>query len=155
VLNVGAGAGNYEPADRVVVGIDPSVTMLRQRSKFAGSALIGTVESLPFADQTFDAAMGTFTPAITRCIRKSASDPAARTGAADRQKWPKPRTVALCMSSQLYVSCRSSGEVPAWDQTEISSDRLTPTGRGGLTGGVKWRSLTRHCNVCCAKYKPS
>jgi hypothetical protein len=32
VINVGAGAGSYEPTDCDVVAIDPSITMLRQRS---------------------------------------------------------------------------------------------------------------------------
>src|SRR5439155_517682 len=32
VLNVGAGAGSYEPIDRPVMALDPSATMLRQRA---------------------------------------------------------------------------------------------------------------------------
>ena len=32
VVNVGAGTGSYEPDDRVVVAVDPSATMLRQRA---------------------------------------------------------------------------------------------------------------------------
>src|SRR6267378_4202299 len=31
VVNVGAGAGSYEPADRPVVAVEPSAAMLRQR----------------------------------------------------------------------------------------------------------------------------
>ena len=31
VLNVGAGAGNYEPADREVVALEPSAVMIAQR----------------------------------------------------------------------------------------------------------------------------
>ena len=31
VLNVGAGAGSYEPTDRRVVAVEPSVTMRAQR----------------------------------------------------------------------------------------------------------------------------
>jgi SAM-dependent methyltransferase len=57
VLNVGAGTGSYEPADRDVTAVEPSATMRAQRP--AGSArCVGAVaERLPFADQLFDAAM--------------------------------------------------------------------------------------------------
>ena len=57
VLNVGAGTGSYEPADREVTAVEPSAAMRAQRP--AGSArCVGAVaERLPFADQSFDAAM--------------------------------------------------------------------------------------------------
>ena len=60
VLNVGAGAGSYEPIDRAVVAVEPSASMRAQRP--AGRpAIDATAESLPFADASFDAAMATFT----------------------------------------------------------------------------------------------
>ena len=37
VVNVGAGTGSYEPADRFVVAVDPSLTMLRQRPHARGA----------------------------------------------------------------------------------------------------------------------
>jgi SAM-dependent methyltransferase len=59
VLNVGAGTGSYEPADRRVVAIEPSTVMLAQH---AGSRRIrGEAESLPFPDGSFDAAMAILT----------------------------------------------------------------------------------------------
>jgi SAM-dependent methyltransferase len=61
VLNVGAGAGNYEPTDRAVFALDPSATMLGQRRRGAGAAICGVAEALPFRDDSFDAVMGTFT----------------------------------------------------------------------------------------------
>ena len=57
VLNVGAGTGNYEPPDRHVLAVEPSVLMRSQRPREAAPCLAGTAEHLPFADQTFDAAM--------------------------------------------------------------------------------------------------
>ncbi len=60
VLNVGAGSGNYEPAGRSVVALEPSSAMLAQRSN-PRAAVQGAAEQLPFRDATFDAAMGTFT----------------------------------------------------------------------------------------------
>lgn len=60
VLNVGAGSGNYEPAGRSVVALEPSPTMLAQRTS-PHPAVRGVAEHLPFGDGSFDAAMGTFT----------------------------------------------------------------------------------------------
>jgi SAM-dependent methyltransferase len=57
VVNVGAGAGNYEPADRVVVAVEPSRVMLAQRPVGAAPAVQASGGALPFADGAFDAAM--------------------------------------------------------------------------------------------------
>ncbi len=61
VLNVGAGAGSYEPRDRLVVAVEPSTVMLSQRPADAAPAVRATAEALPFADDAFDAAMGVLT----------------------------------------------------------------------------------------------
>jgi SAM-dependent methyltransferase len=60
VLNVGAGAGSYEPQDRDVTAVEPSASMRAQRPAELVAAIDGTAESLPFADDSFDAAMTTF-----------------------------------------------------------------------------------------------
>ncbi|MCU1527700.1 MAG: hypothetical protein JWP75_1463 [Frondihabitans sp.] len=60
VLNVGAGAGSYEPLDRVVTAVEPSASMRAQRPPHRVSAIDATAESLPFDDDSFDAAMSTF-----------------------------------------------------------------------------------------------
>jgi SAM-dependent methyltransferase len=57
VLNVGAGTGSYEPPDREVTAVEPSALMRSQRPAGAAPCLAGSAESLPFADQSFDAAM--------------------------------------------------------------------------------------------------
>lgn len=61
VLNVGAGAGSYEPADREVTAVEPSATMRAQRPPTRVAAIDATADSLPFPERTFDAAMATFT----------------------------------------------------------------------------------------------
>src|SRR5579859_2309128 len=61
VLNVGAGSGNYEPADRRVIALEPSMTMIRQRPAGAAPVAQGVAGDLPFVDGSFDAAMGTLT----------------------------------------------------------------------------------------------
>lgn len=61
VLNVGAGSGNYEPTDRPVVAVEPSMTMIRQRPVGAAPVVQGVAGDLPFVDQSLEAAMGTLT----------------------------------------------------------------------------------------------
>ena len=60
VLNVGAGAGSYEPRDRQVTAVEPSSSMRAQRPTELSEAVDATAETLPFADDSFDAAMSTF-----------------------------------------------------------------------------------------------
>jgi len=61
VLNVGAGSGSYEPYDREVLAVEPSATMRAQRPPGAAPALDARAEALPFADDSFDAAMACLT----------------------------------------------------------------------------------------------
>ncbi|WP_019872859.1 class I SAM-dependent methyltransferase [Sporichthya polymorpha] len=61
VLNVGAGSGNYEPADRAVIAVEPSAAMRAQRPRTALPAVDATAEHLPFDDDSVDAAMATIT----------------------------------------------------------------------------------------------
>jgi SAM-dependent methyltransferase len=51
VLNVGAGAGSYEPTDRPVVALEPSELMITQRPADAAHAVRGVAELLPFTDR--------------------------------------------------------------------------------------------------------
>jgi SAM-dependent methyltransferase len=63
VLNVGAGTGSYEPADRVVFAVEPSSVMWAQRAR-SSARVYGTravAEALPFAAGAFDAAMAVLT----------------------------------------------------------------------------------------------
>jgi SAM-dependent methyltransferase len=57
VLNVGAGAGAYEPAELDVVAVEPSAVMRAQRPHGAAPVVNAAAEALPFADASFDAAM--------------------------------------------------------------------------------------------------
>jgi SAM-dependent methyltransferase len=61
VLNIGAGAGSYEPSDRHVVAVEPSALMRSKRPSGAAPCLAGSAEDLPFDDQSFDAAMAVAT----------------------------------------------------------------------------------------------
>jgi SAM-dependent methyltransferase len=57
ILNVGAGAGSYEPTDRYVLAVEPSRAMRAQRPPKAAPALAAFAEALPFDDGSFDAVM--------------------------------------------------------------------------------------------------
>jgi hypothetical protein len=61
VLNVGAGAGSYEPLDRIVTAVEPSASMRAQRPAFLTEAIDATAETLPFDDNSFDASMASVT----------------------------------------------------------------------------------------------
>jgi SAM-dependent methyltransferase len=57
IVNVGAGAGAYEPEDRRLVAVEPSRVMVAQRPPGAAPAIIASAEDLPLADDSVDAAM--------------------------------------------------------------------------------------------------
>ncbi len=61
IINVGAGAGSYEPVDRHVLAIEPSAAMRAQRPRHLAPAVDGVAGKLPVDDQSFDAAMALVT----------------------------------------------------------------------------------------------
>lgn len=61
VVNVGAGAGSYEPGDREVTAVEPSAVMIAQRPTGAARVVLAPAENLPFPDNSFDAAMAVIT----------------------------------------------------------------------------------------------
>jgi SAM-dependent methyltransferase len=61
VVNVGAGAGAYEPCDRDVLPIEPSGRIIAQRAPELARAIRGHAESLPLPSGSVDAAMACMT----------------------------------------------------------------------------------------------
>jgi SAM-dependent methyltransferase len=61
LVNVGAGAGSYEPAQMGVIAVDPSIEMIRQRPMGAAPAVLARAELLPFRSGSFDAALALLT----------------------------------------------------------------------------------------------
>ncbi|MGV9316754.1 class I SAM-dependent methyltransferase [Streptomyces sp. NPDC003691] len=60
VVNVGAGAGSYEPA-RTVLAVEPSAVMIAQRPAGSARALQASAEAIPLADGSADAVMALLT----------------------------------------------------------------------------------------------
>lgn len=61
VVNVGAGAGSYEPRDRYVLAIEPSDVMAAQRAADRVPALRIRADELPLRDGSVDAALAVLT----------------------------------------------------------------------------------------------
>src|SRR5271169_4814861 len=61
VVNVGAGAGSYEPRDRHVVAVEPSDVMAAQRPPELAPAIRAWSRQLPLRDASVDAAMAILT----------------------------------------------------------------------------------------------
>jgi SAM-dependent methyltransferase len=57
VVNVGAGAGSYEPTDRRVIAVEPSMAMIAQRPAGSAPVVRASATDLPFRDASFDAAL--------------------------------------------------------------------------------------------------
>ena len=129
VLNVGAGAGSYEPTDCAVVAIEPSAAM---RAKRTGDAAVvdAVAEALPFGDDIFDAAMAIATvhqwpdlSAGLRELRRVARGPvvvltfdpgvivnawfaayAPEIAAADGRRMPAPDVIAAGLGGRTEIS---------------------------------------------------
>jgi SAM-dependent methyltransferase len=61
VVNVGAGAGSYEPRNRHVIAVEPSDVMASQRPSDLAPAIRATAAALPLRDGDVDAAMAILT----------------------------------------------------------------------------------------------
>lgn len=61
VVNLGAGAGAYEPPHARVIAVEPSAAMIRQRAPGAAAVVQAAAESLPLPDASADAALAVLT----------------------------------------------------------------------------------------------
>lgn len=69
LVNVGAGAGSYEPDHLEVTAVEPSAAMRAQRPSGSAPVIDAVAEQLPFADHAFDAALASFTVHQWRDLR--------------------------------------------------------------------------------------
>ncbi len=61
ILNVGAGIGAYEPIDRQLIAVEPSLEMIRKRRPTSAESVQACAEQLPFEDGHFGASMAVLT----------------------------------------------------------------------------------------------
>jgi SAM-dependent methyltransferase len=61
VVNVGAGAGSYEPTDRPVLAIEPARSMIAQRARGAAPVVQASAVALPLRDGAFAASLAVLT----------------------------------------------------------------------------------------------
>lgn len=61
LVNVGAGAGSYEPADCAVVAVEPSTVMVAQRPAGAAPVVRASASALPLPSNCADVAMAILT----------------------------------------------------------------------------------------------
>ncbi len=57
IVNIGAGTGSYEPKVKKIIAVEPSLTMIKQRSLNAAPAVQAIAEALPFRDESFSVAI--------------------------------------------------------------------------------------------------
>jgi SAM-dependent methyltransferase len=128
IINVGAGAGSYEPIDRDVTAIEPSASMRAQRPPHLSQAIDSTAEHLPFADHTFDAAMATFTVHQWADLAKGLQE--------IRRVTKGPVVIMSCDPAELFCFwlqdyCREALEIEARRYPTIEAIR------NGLVGDVE------------------
>jgi hypothetical protein len=69
LLNIGAGAGSYEPTELDVTAVEPSAAMRAQRPVGSAPVIDAVAEQLPFLEDAFDAALASFTVHQWRDLR--------------------------------------------------------------------------------------
>ncbi|GAA2779977.1 class I SAM-dependent methyltransferase [Crossiella cryophila] len=94
VVNVGAGAGSYEPLDRHVIAIEPAAAMRAQRPPHLAPAINGVAEDLPLDEDSVDAAMATITVHHW---------PDAERGLREMRRVSRGRVVILCMDGDALA----------------------------------------------------
>ncbi len=127
VLNVGAGAGSYEPADRAITAVEPSASMRAQRPPGLAPAVDATAEDLPFGDGEFDAAMTTFSV-------HQWSDPGA--GLRELRRVTRGPVVVLTCDPDRLTRFWLTGYAPEVIETEARRYPSVPALAEGLGGEV-------------------
>jgi SAM-dependent methyltransferase len=139
VLNVGAGAGSYEPIDRKVTAVEPSASMRAQRPPHLPRAVDAVAERLPFAADSFDASMATFT------VHQW---PDLRAGLAEMRRVTRgPVLVLSCDPQELERSWihTYAPEVIATEARRYPSMQAISDGLGGSGAGIVAVPIPLNC----------
>jgi SAM-dependent methyltransferase len=127
VINVGAGAGSYEPSN-TVLAVEPSPVMIAQRPAGSARALAASAESIPVPDDSADAAMALLTV-------HHWTDPAA--GIAELRRIARQRIVVFTFDHEVsrgfWLTREYLPEAAAVDEARaVAIDRLVT-----LLGGAR------------------
>ena len=137
VVNVGAGAGSYEPHDRTVIAIEPSRAMIDTRPEGAAPAIQATAESLPLDDDSVDAAMALATIHHWQDVPR---------GLEELKRVARDRIVVLTwdtsFAGRFWLTRDYLPEIDEW-----TVDQLPPISEiGALLGAVELRRLPIPCD---------
>lgn len=126
VVNVGAGAGSYEPPDRQVIAVEPSAVMLDQRGPHRVPGMLGRAECLPLAENSVDAAMAVLTVHHW---------PDQQAGLAELLRVARQRIVLLTLdpdiSAQMWLMADYAPEIAALDYDLFPAPESIATQLGG------------------------
>ena len=127
VVNVGAGAGSYEPADRYVVAIEPSEVMAAQRPPALAPTIRACAAELPLRDRAVDAAMAV--------LSLHHWDEARERGVRELRRVARGPVVILTYDAQvsgaMWLMAEYLPEVAALDREIFPAPRLIAEWLGG------------------------
>jgi SAM-dependent methyltransferase len=127
VVNVGAGAGSYEPHDRHVIAVEPSDVMAAQRSPELVPAIRAAADDLPLREDSVDASMAILT--------LHHWDSAQERGVRERRRVARDRVVILTydarVSARMWLVADYLREVAELDLRIFP----TPEALAGWLGG--------------------
>jgi SAM-dependent methyltransferase len=129
VVNVGAGAGSYEPSDRYVIAVEPSDVMAAQRPPTAPPALRASAADLPLRDDSVDAAMA--------LVTIHHWDHELERGIQELRRVARDTVVILTydllVSSEMWLMADYLPEVAALDRSIFPAPELVARWLGGRT----------------------
>lgn len=128
VVNLGAGAGSYEPRHLAVTAVEPSIEMIGQRPPDTAPVVRAIAEQLPFADHSFDASLAVLTIHHWRDQRR---------GLAEMRRVARRRVVILtwdiAAGATFWLTAHYFPEIMVFDSTRFGPiDELADT-----LGGAK------------------
>ncbi len=93
VINVGAGAGSYEPTAPLVVAVEPSQVMVSQRAASRAVVIRALAQALPLRDGSVDAAMS--------ALSMHHWAPHAEAGVREMRRVARTRVVILTIDAEV------------------------------------------------------
>ena len=116
-LNVGVSAGSYEPAERHVVAVEPSESMIAQRPSHLVPATRAMAGALPLGDGTVDASMAVITV-------HQWPDPTA--GLAEMRRVTRGPVVILTFDPTEWASCGCRSTYPSSLPSRLAGTHRSP-----------------------------